>query len=206
MIIKKEVNTSIMLINGEKKRINKIFSIVICCVIIISMIQITIKQDVKASKISVDSRIQVGDNIYATLDDRARLIISGSGDMWPNMHMDEEDYAGNLKAWLDGSSLCPWFGKWENEINSMEFGEGITSVGENACGVCYKIDKKNKAGIIWHGSPGELRYLTDVKFSSTVNRIGVGAFYSTLSLHNITISGTVKKIESYAFYKSALKK
>lgn len=141
MIIKKEVNTSIMLINGEKKRINKIFSIVICCVIIISMIQITIKQDVKASKISVDSRIQVGDNIYATLDDRARLIISGSGDMWPNMHMDEEDYAGNLKAWLDGSSLCPWFGEWQDEINEVVIGEGVANVGKNAFKICGSVEK-----------------------------------------------------------------
>lgn len=180
-----------------KKKIYK----VVCLTVSIGIL---LSHTYESKAVTIDDAIQVGDNIYASLNDNGRVVLSGNGDMWDNMHNIQTEYKGY--GLVQGEEYCPWFGKWENEINSMEFGEGITSVGENACGVCYKIDKKNKAGIIWHGSPGGLRYLTDVKFSSTVNRIGVGAFYSTLSLHNITIPGTVKKIESYAFYKSALKK
>ena len=43
--------------------------------------------DVYVTHAETKEPIQVGDSVYATLDDYGTLTISGDGDMWENNHM-----------------------------------------------------------------------------------------------------------------------
>lgn len=147
--------------------------------------------------------IQVGDNVYANLDDYGTLTISGTGDMWENNHnVNEEGIEKNVAPYYDDKELCTWFGAWKNDINKVVFEEGITSVGKNAFTVCergsYAGYGHNNVRVI--GVPS----LTSVTLSSTVNIICRGAFYKTSALKSITIPSNVTTIEQNAFKDSAL--
>lgn len=108
-----------------------------------------------------------------------------------------------------GKNLCPWFGEWEDEINEVVIGEGVTNIGKNAFRVCTSVEKatisNGETGYVrFHADPTGLRYLSSVKISSTVKSIDTGAFYETKALKSIEIPGNVSKIGNYAFYRSGL--
>lgn len=154
--------------------------------------------------------IQVGDNIYAQLDDLGRLTISGTGDMWANTHMAGEvngEYKWSLVKWIENQETCPWFGDYKYDINSIIFEDGITKVGDNAFSVCEKVDVnklQDKTACCHQGYSG-LPALTNVTLSSSIKTIGRGAFFSTKALKKITIPQNVQEIEEYAFFESGLK-
>lgn len=160
--------------------------------------------------------IQVGDNVYATLDDYGTLTISGTGEMWENNHNDiyRVRMQGNdvLYAWpydikysSDVEDFCPWFGEYEDELNSVVFQEGVTTVGSHAFSVCNskKWFSGSPSSYAHMGHRG-LSALTSVTLGSTVNTIGEGAFYDTPALKSINIPGNVKSIEQCAFLYSGL--
>lgn len=155
--------------------------------------------------------VQVGDNVYATLDDYGTLTISGTGEMWENNHNIDETYGDqNLFTPLDSEEPCAWFGLWKNDINKVVFEEGVASVGKNAFIVCSEVSDPAPhhdypSGYFrWHENKIGVPSLTSVTFSSTINTICKGAFYKTAALKSVTIPGNVTTIEPYAFKDSAL--
>lgn len=109
-----------------------------------------------------------GDNAWWNLDDYGTLFIGGSGTM--------KHYGS--------ASSAPW-STYGDSIKTVQIGDGITSIGEQAF-YC-------------------LNNLTDVTIPDSVTSIGYQAFYSCGSLTNITIPESVTKIGSGAFsYCSSL--
>lgn len=155
--------------------------------------------------------IQVGDNVYATLDDIGTLTISGTGDMWANTHMAGDDQNGKyyigIGQWMDGVETCPWFGEYQYDINAIVFGEGVTSVGDNATTVCESLEvtKVPEKVMVFHKYPIGLPALSKVTIGSDVQTIGRGAFLRTTALKSITIPQNVQEVGEYAFYESGLK-
>ena len=74
-----------------------------CCLTWVSMADLSMP--VQAATQDNEEQIQVGDDVYATLDMDGTLTISGTGDMWDNAIMQSE--------WNEESN-CPWFGDWEH--------------------------------------------------------------------------------------------
>ena len=159
--------------------------------------------------------IQVGDNVYATLDDYGTLTIAGGGDMWENNHnknyelMTDHDkvyYKFSIVSFEKGDAnfgkQCPWFGEYEDEINAVVFDEGVTTVGSHAFTVCD--DVRFYRGWTQHSDHRGLKSIKSVTLSSTVNSICDGAFYDTPALRSITIPSNVTTIERCAFLNSAL--
>lgn len=90
---------------GVETMTRKILSIILCSTMLITTIPslgCENEKSVKAAEVEENSRVQVGSNVYATLDDDATVTISGQGDMWENTHMEEDDYAGTKKQWVEG--------------------------------------------------------------------------------------------------------
>lgn len=157
--------------------------------------------------------IQVGDNVYATLDDYGTLTIAGEGDMWENNHNGVYNMSRAITThgdtvtysddWCDfEKEFCPWFGEYEDEINAVVFDEGITKVGSHAFTVCLYANRNTH--YYSHRGHRGLSSITSVTLSSTVNTIGEGAFYATPALRSITIPSNVTTIERCAFLNSAL--
>ena len=160
--------------------------------------------------------IQVGDNVYATLDDYGTLTIAGEGDMWENNHND--GYAVTLNGnyiWYGGgytdeydsmeADFCPWFEKYEDEINAVVFGEGVTSVGSHAFTACgSKKWYSGSPSVYVHFNHRGLSAITSVTLGSSVDTICEGAFYGLSALKSITIPGNVSTIEPCAFLNSGL--
>ncbi len=154
--------------------------------------------------------IQVGDNVYATLDDIGTLTISGTGDMWANTHMAGDEngtYGWRLIEWMDNQVTCPWFGEYQYDINTIVFDDGVTSVGDNATSVCGSVGIRQIQNTVsaCHEDYTGLPALAKVTLGSDVQTIGRGAFFRTKALKSITIPQNVQEIEEYAFYESGLK-
>lgn len=150
--------------------------------------------------------ILVGDNVYANLDDYGTLTISGTGDMWENKHNGNSQDGYRYNNYSDHlyssdptfTEECPWFGQYEEIINKVVFGEGVTSVGSHAFTVCCGQYSR------YHEGHRGLNALTSVTLSSTVSTIEEGAFYATPVLKSITIPSNVKNIGKCAFLNSGL--
>ena len=164
-----------------------------CCLTWVSMADLSMP--VQAATQDNEEQIQVGDDVYATLDMDGTLTISGTGDMWDNAIMQSE--------WNEDPN-CPWFGDWEQQITSVVIEDGVTSIGDYAF-VVSTITNTSK-GHYCHQNPHGLSALKSVKIGSGVERIGEFAFYKTPELSYINIPGNVKEIEKNAFYESGLEK
>lgn len=164
-----------------------------CCLTWIGATESTVIS-VQAAAQDSGEQIQVGDDVYATLDTDGTLTISGTGDMWDN--------AINQNEWNDDPN-CPWFGSWEQEITSVVIEDGVTSIGDYAF-VVSTVTNTAK-GHYCHQNPHGLSALKSVKIGSDVEKIGEFAFWKTPSLTYINIPGNVKEIEKNAFYESGLK-
>ncbi|MDY6352925.1 MAG: leucine-rich repeat domain-containing protein [Lachnospiraceae bacterium] len=163
-----------------------------CCLTCASMADLSMP--VQAATQDNDRLIQVGDDVYATLDVYGTLTISGTGDMWDNDVPHTE--------WNKESS-SPWFGDWEQRIKSVVIEDGVTSIGDYAF-VVSDITVTDGGGSYFHQNPHGLSSLQSVKIGSGVKRIGEYAFYKTPALSSIKIPGNVKEIEKNAFYGSRL--
>lgn len=102
-----------------------------------------------------------GDNVTYTLYDDGELLISGEGDMW------------------DYTDCETPFDKNRNNIKSIVFSDGVTSVGGEAF--------------------NNFDSLENIKFSDTMELIGYSAFDHCDDLATITIPDSVTEIENYAF-------
>ena len=183
-----------------KNRMRKIAGMIACAAMVVTGVPVLQPEAVQAA---TEEPIQVGDNVYAELDDYGTMTISGEGEMWENNHMSESGSTALwIAAWLPIGE-CPWFGEYEDEINAVIFQEGVTTVGKCAFVVCDEISNHVYEEWCHVGSRG-LSALTSVTLSSTINTIDELAFYEAPALKSITIPGNVQNIESYAFYKSQL--
>lgn len=186
------------------------FCILACATLLTSMATDAVLPDYVYAATTKEP-IQVGDNVYASLDDLGTLTISGTGDMWANTHMagiqPDGTYGFKSSISLDNQgTTCPWFGEFQDDINEIVFAEGVTSVGDNATSVCetVKVYKVRDQVVANHFDCSGLPALTKVTFSSTIKTIGRGAFFHTKALKKISIPMNVQEIEEYAFCGSGL--
>jgi len=99
-----------------------------------------------------------------------KLVITGSGDM-----ENFDDY---------GENCAPWYA-YRMQINSVEIGDNITSIGDYAF--------------------NSLKEATEVSIGNSVKTIGTGACRTMGKLHEIIIPDSVEKIEALAFVDTRLK-
>ncbi|MBQ8967610.1 leucine-rich repeat domain-containing protein [Ruminococcus sp.] len=109
---------------------------------------------------------QCGDNAYWLLDS-GKLTISGTGAMYDYEYDDDTETVNS-----------PWFA-YKDNITSVEFENGITSIGNSAFDSCA--------------------YLTSITIPDSVERIGDNAFFICSGLTSITIPDSVKSIGDEAF-------
>lgn len=119
------------------------FCILACATLLTSMAADAVLPDYVYAATTKEP-IQVGDNVYASLDDLGTLTISGTGDMWANTHMagiqPDGTYGFKSSISIDNQgTTCPWFGEFQDDINEIVFAEGVTSVGDNATSVCETV-------------------------------------------------------------------
>lgn len=178
-----------------KNRMRKIAGMIACAAMVVTGVPVLQPEAVQAA---TEEPIQVGDNVYAELDDYGTMTISGEGEMWENNHFGTEsdsgyrDYGENV--------FCQWFGEYEDELNAVVFQEGVTTVGKNAFVVCCQ----GKDDFHYYSHRRGLSALTSVKLSSTIETICESAFCGAPVLKSITIPGNVKTIEAGAFSGSGL--
>lgn len=123
------------------------------------------------------------DNIAYELDHSGALRISGSGVM-PSFEF--------------GSA--PWYGYY-SQIQTVEIGDGITSIGQNAFRECYNLQSisipNSVTRIGGHAFDG-CSSLYDV-YASGVKLVGESAFVNCTNLGNVDLSDNVESIGPSAF-------
>lgn len=133
-----------------------------------------------------------GSDVTATLDDSGKLTISGTGAM--------KDYTidtsgGNLPYQYKNNT--PWK---DATVKSVEFGSGITHVGDYAFYHLASIEEVSLGAGIESIGAGSF-YLTSISqltIPGSLKSIGNGAFTAT-KITELTIPGTVTSIGSSAF-------
>lgn len=105
---------------------------------------------------------KAGDDIRWELKQDGSLVIYGSGSI---------------------NKSVPW-SYYYNDITSIEVGEGITDIPDDAFYGCQKV--------------------TSVTLPSTLTKIGDRAFYGCKKLTELAIPGAVKKLGDYAFGSTSL--
>lgn len=148
--------------------------------------------------------IQVGNNVYANLDNVGTLTISGVGDMWQNIKPDDKDIF-SLRGWdIEKGNPLPWFQFHKDEINKVIFEDGVTSVGRQAFCVFNKIDEYTDS--YWCDYPIGVPSITSVELSNSIKTIEEEAFRALPALDRIEIPGNVEEIKAGAFKDAALKR
>ena len=125
-----------------------------------------------------------GENLTWTLVDGV-LTISGMGQM--------DDY---------GFGEAPWY-EFKDSIQSVEFGDGITHIGENAFRDCVGLTEMvvpDNITSIGHAAFYGCNNLVDVTLSENLTSIGSYAFCDCWNIKEIEIPHGVTTIESYVFY------
>ena len=117
---------------------------------------------------------EFGDGLYWSLDFWGNLRIEGQGAI-PDYEMrkDESLFDDELNG-----PRAPWI-LAERIILSVEIGEGITEIGDEAFAFC--------------------RDIKSVSLPNSLTRIGVMAFYKCEKLKNIILPDSLTEIEQYAF-------
>ena len=157
------------------KKLNKILSIILAILMVISIIPITASAAVYSDT--------CGYNVIWSFDESTgTLTISGTGDMY------------------DGEFSYP---SWDTHIiESVIISEGVTSIGEDA--FCYDTTIKNvsiadSVTDIGDGAFYNCTGLTDVIIGNGVTNIGAEAFYNCTGLTDVVIGKGVTKIGISAF-------
>ena len=148
--------------------------------------------------------IQVGNNVYANLDNVGTLTISGVGDMWQNIKPDDKDIFSQLGWGIEKGNPLPWFQFHKDEINKVIFEDGVTSVGRQAFCVFNEIDERTD--YYWCEYPIGVPSITSVELSNSIKTIEEEAFRALPALDRIEIPGNVEEIKAGAFKDAALKR
>ena len=148
--------------------------------------------------------IQVGNNVYANLDNVGTLTISGVGDMWQNIKPDDKDIFSQLGWGIEKGNPLPWFQFHKDEINKVIFEDGVTSVGRQAFCVFNEIDERTD--YYWCEYPIGVPSITPVELSNSIKTIEEEAFRALPALDRIEIPGNVEEIKAGAFKDAALKR
>ena len=149
--------------------------------------------------------IQVGNNVYANLDNVGTLTISGVGDMWQNIKPDDKDIFSEYGVHIEKGNPLPWFQLHKDKINKVIFEDGVTSVGRQAFCAYGDIEE------LWDGSynvfkPTGIPSITSVELSNSIKTIEEEAFRALPALDRIEIPGNVEEIKAGAFKDAALKR
>ena len=162
-------------------------------------------QDVVRVEAKTNQPIQVGNNVYANLDNVGTLTISGVGDMWQNIKPNDKDIFSEYGMHIEKGNPLPWFQLHKDEINKVIFEDGVTSVGRQA--FCAYGDIRE----IFDGSynvfePTGIPSITSVELSNSIKTIEEEAFRALPALDRIEIPGNVEEIKAGAFKDAALKR
>ncbi len=157
---------------------NKILSLILAVLMIISIIPIT------ASAVTYSGTC--GDNLTWTYDDvTCTLTISGTGSM------------DNFTDYLD----VPWYSR-RTYIKSIIIQDGVTTIGYNAFYYCKNLENITIPTTVTEINNYAFRdcdNLKEVIIPNGVEKIGYRAFYSCSLLMNITIPESVTSIDNGAF-------
>lgn len=119
-----------------------------------------------------EKTIQVGDNVYAEVNDTGILTISGSGDMWKNTYTDESvNNVNSLKKWDS------WLEQWRDDISDIVIKEGVTSTGD------YVFSNME---------------LMSVEISGTVRKIESNIFKNSV-VYSVILNNGTKIVKNNAF-------
>ena len=164
-------------------------------------------QDVVRVEAKTNQPIQVGNNVYANLDNVGTLTISGVGDMWQNIKPDDKDIFSQWGWDIQKGNPLPWFQFHKDEINKVIFEDGVTSVGRQAFCVLKEInDFTDSAGFYRCFDPIGVPSITSVELSNSIKTIEEEAFRALPALDRIEIPGNVEEIKAGAFKDAALKR
>ncbi len=163
------------------KTMLRIFFVLLFCVVVFFCIVPAASADTVASG---ECGAQ-GDNLTWTLDEKGKLIISGTGAM--------ANY---------NQGTAPWYSN-RLAISTVTIENGVTSIGWYAFYYCSKLtDISIPWGVTTIGlyAFNGCSQLSDVTVPGSVTDINLAAFYECTGLTAATVENGVKSIESYAFY------
>ena len=129
---------------------------------------------------------ECGDNVTWSLNSEGVLTISGTGPMYGS---DSRLYYTSYKGWT--------YSAYADQIKEVVIEEGVTSLGTYAFGWVITEDYGLRTEDVAYPN------LTKITLPSTIERIGQGAFYSTV-IENLTVPENVKTIEPYAYTLSKI--
>lgn len=143
-----------------------------------------------------------GDEAYFTFDGR-KLVIGGKGKMYDYFFVDPEGFEPSNKE-----NFPPWF-LWRNEINEVEIGNGIQSIGSCAFSHCDYLETVNvpyySTEVIERNAFDSCKNLKKVKFSNGLKEIGSWAFMGCTSLESIEFPASLKSVDRSAFESCGIK-
>lgn len=164
-------------------------------------------QDAVRVEAKTNQPIQVGDNVYANLDNVGTLTISGVGDMWQNIKPNDKDIFYDRYCAIRRGDPLPWFQFHKDEINKVIFEDGVTSVGRQAFCVFEGIDELHHDTYSYNcWDPIGVPSITSVELSNSIKTIEEEAFRALPALDRIEIPGNVEEIKAGAFKDAALKR
>ena len=129
-----------------------------------------------------------GDNLTYTLDSEGKLTISGKGAL-------KNDFGPHLEA-----SIHP-NGEW-TAIKTVEFEDGVTSIGNDAFTQCYglrSVTIPSSITTIGRRAFSDCSSLTSINIPNSVTSIGDGAFGNCSSLTSVNIPNGITSIGSGVF-------
>lgn len=162
-------------------------SLLLCALLLVCSLQLTAFAD--------DTSGPCGEGVSWSFDaSTGKLTVSGTGAMY--------DY--------DQPSNTPWGGYIDNDIKSIEIGEGVTTVGDHAFQGCHQLKSvsfpQSLTSIGAYSFHADTNYLTlaEVTIPKNVSFVGKGAFYNNDALKKLVIeeSDVDLKFEPLAFEDS----
>lgn len=154
------------------KRFIAVFMIVIMVAAYMPMAEIDTMFDIQASALVTNGKVELGDNIKWTYDNKSKTItVSGSGAMYNYSNGDDGQRWGETILWQTYSA--------KKNAKSIVISNGITTIGNN----------------VFNG----LNNITSVSIPASVTSIGAGAFAGCSALSSVSIPAKVTSIGNSAF-------
>lgn len=157
--------------------------------------------NIKSYAEGITSGGKCGDDTYFTFDGR-KLFVGGKGRMYDYFFIDPEQYDVS-----DEENYPPWF-LWRDEIQEVEIGNKIESVGSYSFSHCDFLETVSipyeSVKSIERNAFDSCEKLKTVNLSNGLNEIGAWAFMGCISLKSIDIPDSVHIIDRAAFYGSGI--